>query len=115
MRYPIRYNFGQGQLLYALLAQEPAGIKVWLELPDGSFYADFSVPAPGVPLARNEFVARTWGDYKGLMASAMMGTGLFQRTGKEIAHPVEEVNEIWQLSSGGVEWVVAITKEDHVI
>lgn len=108
MRKPILYNFGQGQMLYAVLEQEPF-IQVRIERPDGCPYGApfWSIAVCDLPLGRNEFVANTWGDHHGLMASAMFGTGWFERTGRDVAAPADEVNEVWRLSRLGVEWLDA--------
>ena len=74
MRKPIQYNFDDGQLLYASLVRDPC-IRVAVEWPSGELFAEWSVPAHSLHLAASEFVARTWGDTRGLMASAMLGTG----------------------------------------
>ena len=105
MRKPIQYNFGQGQLLYAVLARG-ACVRVDIERPDGTPYGSgFSVHVDGVALGPSEFIAGTWGDHRGLMASAMMGTGWFERTGRSVPLPAGEENEVWRLSQMGAEWL----------
>lgn len=106
-RKPIQYNHDQGQLLYAVLQRQP-GIQAHIERSDGrTLGQSWSVPCVGVSLGTNEFVANTWGDTAGLMASAMMGTGWFERTGRSVCFPQGEVNEVWRLSKLGLEWLQA--------
>lgn len=107
MRKPIYYNFADGLLLYAVL-YEHNGIQVLVEHSNGTQYACWSIPAVNRPLGEHEFIARTWGDQHRLMASAMMGTGWFERAGLEIAAPADEFNEIWRLSPLGREWLVTV-------
>ncbi len=106
MRKPIRYNFDDGQLLYANLTRT-AQIRVDIELPNGALYAEWSLSGHGLTLAPGEFVARTFGDTRGLMASAMLGTGWFDRTGQETYTGADERNEVWRLSDLGVEWIAS--------
>lgn len=116
----ISYNFGDGQMLYALMARtNGSGIRVWVERLDGIQYGDdWSVYVPGLALAlvRDEFCAHTWGDYAGLMASAMLSTGWFMKTGKEFRFPESHVHndgsgEIWKLTHLGMVWLSCIESE----
>lgn len=107
-RKPIQYNHDHGQLLYAVLQRLP-GIHVHIERSDGTtFGQSWSVPCCGIALGPNEFVASTWGDTRRLMASAMMGTGWFERTGRSVCFPQDEANEVWRLSELGLEWLRSI-------
>ena len=110
MRKPIQYNFDDGQLLYASLVRDPC-IRVAVEWPSGELFAEWSVPAHSLHLAASEFVARTWGDTRGLMASAMLGTGWFVRTGRGVITGSGEPNEVWRLSDLGEEWVSSTQSE----
>lgn len=110
LRKPIQYNFADGQMLYAVL-QGGEVVHVGIELPDGAAYASWSVSVPGIVLDANEFVAQTWGDTHGLMASAMLGTGWFLRTGRRVALPAGEENEVWRLSDLGCEWMDAVANQ----
>jgi len=92
-------------MLYAALCENEAGVQVWIEYLSGDLLAFWSGPSNGIALAEHEFVAGTWGDTGGLMASAMLGTGWFARTGKVAAAPPDEVNEIWKVSPLGIEWL----------
>ena len=114
MRKPIRYNFDDGQFLYASLDCDKR-IRVDIQFPDGSLFADWSLPVSELGLDPREFVARTWGDTRGLMASAMLGTGWFIRTGQEVTTSSGECNEIWRLSDLGVEWAAAVSKQSRVV
>lgn len=97
-------------MLYAVLS-DSIGVHVAIERPDGVAYGVWSVQAPGIMLEANEFVAQTWGDTLGLMASAMLGTEWFMRTGRSVAAPAGEVNEVWRLSDLGKEWVDTVADE----
>lgn len=106
----IYYGFDDGQMLYALMSRA-SGIRVWIERLNGAFYVEWSMQVPDVPLAQDEFCAGTWGDHLGLMASAMLATGWFERTGREFAYPRtpiynDGVGEIWKLTPMGIQWVV---------
>lgn len=114
-RKPIQYNLDQGQLLYAVLQKQPS-IHVHIERSDGTTLGrSWSVPCFGVSLGPNEFVASTWGDTAGLMASAMMGTGWFERTGRSVCFPQDESNEVWRLSELGLEWLQSIAGSIEVV
>lgn len=114
-RKPIQYNHDQGQLLYAVLQKQPS-IHVHIERSDGTTLGrSWSVPCFGVALSTNEFVASTWGDTAGLMASAMIGTGWFERTGRSVCFPRGESNEVWRLSELGLEWLQSITRDNDVV
>lgn len=107
----IYYGFDDGQMLYALMSRE-SGIRVWIEQLSGVFYGEWSLNASDAALATDEFCADTWGDHNGLMASAMLATGWFERTGREFNYPVwhahsDAVGEIWKLSALGVQWIAA--------
>lgn len=68
---------------------------------------------PSGPLrwfCKQEFVALTFGDHGRLMADAMMGTGWFERTGRSVAAPAGEINEVWRLSRLGMDWQRAATQ-----
>lgn len=107
MRKPIFYHFDDGMMFYAVL-KAGAEIRVAIEHLDGRpYHPEWSVPAGDVVLQPLEFVARTWGDHHGLMASAMLGTGWFERTGGSYCTPTGEIHEIWRLSPLGVAWLDA--------
>ena len=110
MRKPIRYNFDDGQFLYATLTHVPH-IRIAVEWPNGTHYADWSLYGHSSDLSPNEFVARTWGDTRGLMASAMLGTGWFVRTGRGVITGSGEPNEVWRLSDLGEEWASSMQSE----
>jgi hypothetical protein len=52
------------------------GVRVRVERTDGTFYASWSMQHTCVQLDEGEFCADTWGDHHGLMASAMLSTGM---------------------------------------
>lgn len=107
MRSPITYNFAEGQMLYAVLCNIDGAVQVSVEHLNGDHMASWSVSPNGTVLGKHEFIAQTWGDTRGLMTSAMLGTGWFARTGKMAAVPSDESNEIWKVSPLGLEWLSA--------
>lgn len=108
----ISYNNSDGQMLYALMTRSN-GIRVWIEKLDGTRYGeDWSVYVPNTSLDSDEFCANTWGDHLGQMASAMLATGWFMKTGKEFrypeSHPMSDGDgEIWALTHLGIVWLSA--------
>lgn len=109
---PIYYGFA-GEMMYARLSSNDVSIRVWIERIEGGQYGDgWSIHHPEINLGKNEFCANTWGDHHGLMASAMLSTGWFEKTGRNFAYPAAHVHndgvgEIWKLTDAGIEWVEA--------
>lgn len=108
-KIPIFYGFDNGNILYALMVRDQR-IRVWIERPDGTFYAPWSLENSNCNLSAGEFFANTWGDYHGLMASALLSTGWFKKTGKESIYPPGHIyddgwGEIWALADAGSAWL----------
>jgi DNA-binding CsgD family transcriptional regulator len=88
------------QEYYVAGRADSSGLSFWIEKPAGKLWRHITVP-PSASVSvdiRSEIIALTHDDPSSVLADVAMNSGWFDRTGRTVKHPINEINDVWRIT-----------------